>query len=343
MIERNVNELKENEVLARHILTETGSELIAAGTVLKTEYIDKLKELGITFVYIEEKSKSDFEEEVGEKTKEEVKNILETHVYKNSSDLSAICEVADKIIEEVINEEKIIEQIASVKRIRSDLYSHSVNVCAMASVLALKNGLEDNKVKEIARGSLLHDIGLRYVTVEYENNDVENCGGIGTLEYKKHTIYGYDAVKQAMWLGDTAKDIILFHHERLDGKGFPLKLKKKQIKNEVQIFSVCDAFDEMICGIGCEKKKNYEAIEYMRDYSNIKFNAKYVEQLMNIAAMYPCGTNVLLSTGQRGIVKSQNKGYIDRPVVNIIDENKNILSVIDMVKNLTVFIEEVFD
>ncbi len=41
------------------------------------------------------------------------------------------------------------------------------------------------------------------------------------LEYKKHTIYGYSSIQEEEWLTDVVKEIILLHHEQIDGNGFP--------------------------------------------------------------------------------------------------------------------------
>ena len=67
-------------------------------------------------------------------------------------------------------------------------------------------------------------------------------------EYMKHPVYGYSALKNETWISDISKKIILYHHERLDGMGYPLKFR--QLPIEVCIVNICDAFDEMICGIG---------------------------------------------------------------------------------------------
>jgi len=337
VVKKSIKELRGTEILARHVLSDGGIELIAQGTELKTEYIEKLEELDIEYVYIEEKAEISVQD-VCEKTKDEVKDILEKHIYKNDSDLVEICRVADDIISDVINEEELMEQIATIRHTVEDLYTHSVNVCTLATVLALKNHMADDVVKDIARGSLLHDIGLRYITVPYENVDAENMGGINQAEYKKHPIYGFDAVRDAEWLSELTKEIILFHHERMDGSGYSLKYSREDLKDPVLIVSVCDAFDEMIGGIGYKQRSNYEVIEYLRDNSDIKFHKKYIAQLLEMAAMYPAGIKVQLSTGESAVVKRQNKGYIDRPVVDVVDEDGNLLREVDLLKELTVFI-----
>lgn len=343
MYKINVDELEGNEVLAYHILSNNGTELMSKGTIIKKEYIKKLKELEIKYIYITDEENVDWgtDEKICKEAKEHVKNILETHIYKNTSDIEKMCEIADEIILDIMNEEKIAEQIVSIRRKGGDLYSHSVNVCALATLLGIKNDCNEEQLKEIARGALLHDIGLRYISSEYEDIDIEDMTLAERHEFKKHPIYGYDSVKDADWLGDIARAIILMHHETMDGKGYPMGYKRTELDKYVQIVSACDTFDEMITGIGYKKRKNYEAIEYIRDNIITKYNRYYVNQLLSFAAMYPVGTSVILSDGSNGIVKEQNKGYIDRPIVSILDENNDIVNQVDLTEKLTLFIEQV--
>ena len=123
---------------------------------------------------------------------------------------------------------------------------------------------------DIGVGCLLHDLGLRYLTIEYADQDISSLSKIELAEYMKHPIYGYTALKDEKWISDISKDIILYHHEKLDGSGYPLKAK--EIPYEAQIVSICDTFDEMICGIGCKRYKVYEAVEYLKTFKEEKFN-----------------------------------------------------------------------
>ena len=50
------------------------------------------------------------------------------------------------------------------------------------------------------------------------------------MEYKKHTIYGYSSVEKEEWLSDTAKEIILLHHENVKGTGFPFQQRNGKLK-----------------------------------------------------------------------------------------------------------------
>ena len=114
------------------------------------------------------------------------------------------------------------------------------------------------------------------------------------------------------------KKIILYHHERLDGSGFPLKLKEAEIPFSCQIVMVCDAFDEMICGIAQRRSKVYEAVEYLKSFKNVKYNGKIVDAFLSFTAVYHAGSHELTKDVEESNVVSQNKDFQDRPLKRII-------------------------
>ncbi len=201
---------------------------------------------------------------------------------------------------------------------------------------ALKLKLSKERVHDIAVGSLLHDLGLRYMTISYQNQNIDSLSKVEQSEYMKHPVYGYSAVKNENWISGIGKSIILFHHERIDGSGYPLKAK--EIPYEAAIVGACDAFDEMICGIGCRRIKVYEAVEYMKIYKENRFPKEIVDALLQFTAVYPAGSTVLLTNGQIGKVVRQNKEFSDRPVIELKNHD-----IIDLVKINNVFIEKVLE
>ncbi len=345
--------LRGDEVLAKHIIGFNEVELIAAGTVLKKEYLQKLIEIGIKAVYVED-DPNESDEDINRKhdivieySKEVAKQVLETHIYKNSRELKRLTRIAQDIIDDVLNEKEIIEQITNVKEENADMYTHSINVCALASLLAAKAKFEKERIYDIAKGAILHDIGLRYITVPYENIDVRTLDKKQYIEYKKHVIYGYDAIKDEDWISEIQKQIILHHHERDDATGYPFKTTKNRVSREIKVVEICDAFDRMICGIGCVRATLQEAIEYISTYMGTKFDMELSEEFLELVSIYPEGTYVRLTSGEEGYIIRQNKGYKDRPIIKlIIDENGNKLpspKVLDMCERLTVFIEKAID
>lgn len=344
----DVEELTGTEILAREVITPEYQVLLSAGTQLKKEYIEKLKELDIMEVWVEEDNTRDkrvliLKEEVREHFKIKVRSILEKHTYSHNEELQELCYTADRIITNILEEDKVVEQIYDIKGRNSDIYEHSISVCSMATVVALKMNIPKHIIHDIGVGCLLHDLGLRYLTIDYTELDFSELPESEYAEYKKHPIYGYTALRGENWISNASKNMILYHHECLDGSGYPLKAS--DISRECSIVQICDLFDEMICGIGCKRVKVHEAIEYIKNFRNIKFDAKIVDVFLELVAVYPAGTTVMTNEQEVGIVIYQNKEFPNRPALRIIkDKEGNSVDVIkDLIKVNNVYIEKVID
>lgn len=350
MVLKKLSEIQGNEILARPVMTWDYQVILPEGAVIRKEYIDRIMDLGILEVYIKEEETSVSEiailnENVKNSVNEKVKDILERHTYHNNEELAQLSNTADNIITNILEEEKVVEKIFDIKERSTDIYEHSINICALAILTALKMGLDKEKIHDIGMGCLLHDIGLRYITVDYDRRDFNDMIYLEVTEYKKHPVLGYSSLKDETWLSDLCKYIILYHHERLDGTGYPLK--NREMPLECRIVAVCDAFDEMICGIGYKQMKTYEAIEYMKNYKGIQFDAQVVDTFLDFTAVYPAGTKVVTNEGETAVVVSQNKSFQDRPVIRILkDKDGNDVmeeKLIDLVKVHHIFIDKVLD
>lgn len=337
----SIEELKGDEILAAPVLSENNQVLIHADTVLKEEYIEKLRQYNMTMIYVKDTS-SFTEEETFEESKAVVEKVLKRHIYKHNDELKKLGEEADKIINVVLSEPEVIESITEVRRISTDIYSHSINVCTLSTIMALKLKMNEKQVKSIAMGAILHDLGLRYMKVPYTDADVKDMSPNEALEYKKHTIYGYSSLQEERWLTDTAKDIILFHHERIDGKGFPFQQRAEKLRSEVRLVSLCDDFDSIISGIGSRKMKIYEAIEYIRVNAGIIYDPNIAAKFLESVALYPVGMEVITNEGEVGVVVRQNREATDRPVIRMLkyadgsDYTDEVEK--DLMKILTLFI-----
>ncbi|MEY8267505.1 HD domain-containing phosphohydrolase [Lachnospiraceae bacterium 64-25] len=345
-----VENLKGGEILSKDVMTSDVRVLLSEGTELRPEYIDKINRLGITEVYIKEE-KILTQEVVILKSetegffKDRVKSILEKHTYSKNDELMELSQTADHIITNILEEEEVVEKIYDIKERSCDIYEHSISICSLATLTALKLKLSKEKVHDIGVACLLHDLGLRYLTIEYADQDISTLSKIELAEYMKHPVYGYSALKDENWISNAVKNIILYHHERLDGTGYPLKAK--EIPFETQIVNICDTFDEMICGIGCKRIKVYEAVEYLKSYRGIKFNSDIVDTFLEFTAVYPAGSQVLLSDNRVGKVVRQNKEFPDRPVIQIIKDKSGKLVneeiYVDLIKVNNIFIEKVLE
>jgi putative nucleotidyltransferase with HDIG domain len=123
-------------------------------------------------------------------------------------------------------------------------YSHSSRVARLSSSLARVLGVPERTIKEIEHAASIHDIGK----IGIEENILRKNGRLTAEEYeemKKHPAIGVRIVQSVPFLED-AIPVILYHHERYDGKGYPEGIKGEQIPLSARIVIVADAIDAMM-------------------------------------------------------------------------------------------------
>jgi HD-GYP domain-containing protein (c-di-GMP phosphodiesterase class II) len=344
----SLDSVKGDELLAKDIIKGNDLVLMTAGSIVKKEYVKRLRELNIEYIYVEDdiaqgvNLTNSLEIQIMEQCQEAVRNVLLKYSYHNETELEEIGEIADEIIYDIMKEPMIIYNLSSIRDKSTSTYSHSLNVCALSVILAFKLKLSKSKIREIAIGCLLHDIGFTYITIDYHDIDLDNCLAKEQKEIKKHIIYGYTAVEKAGWLSPTSKDIIISHHERMNGSGYPFHIKGNKIKIGSRIAAVCDEFDSMVYGNMMKKQKVHNAIDYIVSNAEVLFDLSVVKAFVDSVAAYPTGTLVITNQEEEGIVLRQNPQCPTRPVIRIIkDKNgsqpKEWIEK-DLTKELTLFI-----
>ena len=352
-----VEDLKEGDVLAKDVILEDYTVLLGKGTEIKEHYIEKLRELSVVTVYIED-TKGEVKEEIPRltlqeitilkddveaKIKNKVKDILELHVYQMTEGLEELAETAQNIIVDILEEDAVVEKIYDIRERSADIYEHSLTTCTIATLIALKMKLSEKEVYDISVSALLHDIGLRYLVVRYEDQDINLLPTKDQEEYKKHPIYSYTAIKKETWISEEAKTIILNHHEHRDGSGY--SMGTDMLNRACQILGVCDEFDELICGIGKARVRVHEAINCIRNYSGIWFDSEIVDEFLQLIAVYPVGSKVKTNEGELAVVMKQNVHFPERPVLRVINDKFgqpiNKEKIIDLIQETKIVIQEV--
>jgi putative nucleotidyltransferase with HDIG domain len=157
-------------------------------------------------------------------------------------------------------------------------YDHSNRVARLAAMLAREMGFAESTVEIIEGGALLHDIGKLSVDIEI----LSKPGPLGPEEkacVRQHPISSADVVSHVELLKKSV-DVVRYHHERPDGRGYPEGLKGHEIPVGARILNVADAFDAMISDRPYRKRKTLEeAVEELRLGSGSEFDPVVVEYL----------------------------------------------------------------
>jgi len=125
-------------------------------------------------------------------------------------------------------------------------YSHAIHVAAYAIRLAQVRGVRAfNHISALGIASVLHDVGK----VKLDPKLLMKQGPLtddDRKELERHVLYGYELVQESKMVPVEAEGLILQHHERPDGSGYPEGLIGSQMLSLAQILSLCDEYDSMI-------------------------------------------------------------------------------------------------
>ena len=164
------------------------------------------------------------------------------------------------------------ENLESVRKLIShDYYSytHSVNVFIYSTFLLNQYNYDKKDISYIGSGAFLHDIGKSLIP----HHTLNKPGALNNKEWeimKKHPEYGIEACSN-LSLSHKTKFVIRNHHEKLDGEGYPDRIKK--IPHYVQIVTCCDIFDALTTNrVYANKRSPFEAFKLMKDKMHNQIN-----------------------------------------------------------------------
>lgn len=147
-----------------------------------------------------------------------------------------------------------------------DLYTyfHSARVSSYTTAMAIQMGLHDHdRLVDIAVGGIMHDVGKKFIDLGVLNK----AGALTEEEWgqmKSHPKKGFEAVSESL-LKQVPREIILHHHERFNGSGYPDGLDKNSLMIEVQLATIADIFDALTSSRSYQKKRSrFEALDFMR-------------------------------------------------------------------------------
>ncbi len=145
------------------------------------------------------------------------------------------------------------------------VYSHSMNVVTYAVALAQRTGHNDAAMlRELAIGALLHDVGKHRIPASV----VECTGTLTPAQWELmqcHPQFGYDLLAESQMFSEIALDIVLHHHEKLRGGGYPDNLHGSDISPFVRIVTIADIFDALTTDRPFRKaRKSFPALSVMR-------------------------------------------------------------------------------
>jgi len=334
----NIEHATTGQVLGKNIYTADGRVLLRQGTTLSERYVKALKDLHFTHIYIRDNRIPEVEvnDVIPENLRQEAIQIIHKSFGDVQQQLNAknpmgdkvgfnvdsITDVTKGIVESVLSNKELVIQLADLKSHDNYTFAHSVNCCVVGTVLGVKLGLPDYKLKDLAIGLMLHDIGKTTISAEIMNKP----GKLTQDEFEKmkeHARAGFDILREIWSLSAHAKIVVLQHHERFDGTGYPKGLKGNDIHLYGQIGAIADVYDALTSDRTYRKRLlPHEAIEFLMGNGDRYFSLELVTTFVSAIAPYPVGTMVKISTGETAIVTEVDMAFASRPTIRLVQDAK---------------------
>ena len=165
-----LDEITEDMCLARPIFNGDGRVLLSNGVRLTKNYLARLKEMGYQNLYVYRAGEeiNDFSTPVSDQTMRDaiygVKDAFSKAAQRQHLNIKNVNEVIGYILDEILTNPTVLYNLMDLKNHDTYYYHHSVNVCIISTLIGKQLGLPRDKVKDLATGALLHDLGWSVLT-----------------------------------------------------------------------------------------------------------------------------------------------------------------------------------
>lgn len=332
--------LKSGMIIDQEIADESGRMLIGRGGRLDNSKIASLIRLKVEEVYVlsdVDRQDKDEEQKISPKTREIIEeNIVKDrakveltesvkervkegiqYLYSNteSEEFSDTTNnIAGHLMRTITENNAIAVDIDALKVSDEYTFKHSVDVAAMAMIIAKKYGLSDREIYEIGVAGLLHDIGKSKIPPEILNKP----GRLTDDEFaimKQHSLIGYKILKDKADISEAVRLGVLQHHEKINGSGYPMGVASGKISIYARILAVADIYDALVTERpykkGFSKRDAVEMIMSMT--AELDFDA--MKSFLGSVILYPVNSTVELSNGETARVVENDPDCILRPKV----------------------------
>lgn len=329
LIRVTVDDLKSGMLLGETIYDDMGNTLLSEGVKLKSKYIIKIKELATEYTHIKicDENYSDIHE-VKDSLMIETRHAANGFVKDAFQKLNSsgnlgrdAYDLVNSLIKEILMNDEIVINLNEIRNIDDYTLEHSVNVAVISIVIGISMNLSREELSDLGVGAILHDIGKMLIP----NYILNKPSTLSTEEYervKEHTKYGYELLSKVPGLKEEVLDVARSHHERYDGRGYPLGLKSNGISLYARIVAVSDVYDALTSDRVYKKMiEPYRALEYICSMVNIQFDRDIVRSFLKCIRIYPIGSIVELTTKEVGLVVDIHKNVPHKPIVRVLKDS----------------------
>ncbi len=313
------------DVIAKDVISDKGLILAAENLILNDFIISKLKTIGIksiwiykdagcTYSYYEKKERfvSSYKETVLT-----VKNVLNNIVTGKRFEYNEIKRIAESMYKNLDGIDTVIQYLNEIKGYDDYTYTHCVNVGFYSMLIGKRLHLQDSKLIDLIQAGLLHDIGKIKIDSELLNKK-ERLTDEEFETIKRHSTLGYEILKDSPYVGTDIKNAVLMHHERMDGSGYPLGVRGKEIGEYAKIVAIADVYDAMTSDRPYKKRVTpFEAFHMFLTSGLCIFDTSTINTFLLNFSTHLVGAKVELDNGDVGEIVYIPPHEIISPIIRV--------------------------
>lgn len=301
---------------------KTGAVLVPKDAALTKGFIEKLSSHEVFGVFIQEDTTLDdlrnesFTKEYS-KVEKSLDNIFLKAKNEGQIDTDEIVEEIQGFVNEVALERDILTQMRMLRQKDDYTFNHSLGVSILAITLGKWLNYSKEKLLDLAITGLFHDIGK----LRIPDAIVKKPGKLSLEEcnlMKQHSYYGYEMLLKTGKFNDNILQGVLYHHEKVDGSGYPNGLLSEEIPEYAKIIAVCDIYHALTSDrVYKDKDSPLRTADYLRQESFKSLDPYITQVFLNNISKFYVGNKVLISDGTTGIIVYIHPQNETKPIVKI--------------------------
>ncbi len=325
-------QLKAGMTLGQELHDASGTMLLNRNTKLTQENITYLRYIGLAGVYIDDEISRNIEitpviqKEVHQEALQMIRNVFSKAAEEENlgPEESLVRLMAETVVNDVMLEDDVVYNMVDLKTYNGYTYFHAMNVGVICAVIGANLDLDEEEMQDLVMAAFLHDIGKVFIRPELLDAP-RPLTEEEIKEMREHPRKGYEYLKQEFHFPQRVIEAVYEHHEWYNGMGYPRGLHDGETLRIAQILRVADVYDAMV-----SKRPYHEAylpadvMEYIMARSGMEFSPEIVKVMTARMALYPLGSEVVLSDGRHAIVVENHAGFMGRPTVRPVDGSGEI-------------------
>ncbi len=232
-------------------------------------------------------------------------------------DSSSFLPLVDTTIQSLARNDQALLSLVHISRKSQKLADHSFGTFCLSLNLALSADIPSEQREQLGLAALFHESGWAGLPLNLMGKRTRYTKGEASL-VERHTLISEKTLKKYN-LPELTLRIIAEHHERLDGSGYPHKLKSADIHPLTQLFSVVDVYEERVHQLldspGMLATNALKSL--YREAEAGMYSPTIVASFINMLGIYPPTTAVVLNTGEKAVVREVRAESPLLPIIKI--------------------------